>query len=76
MKIRDSVGLTDRDNKESQNCDEAISSNNQMYADALLSRQHQDEESNSLEQRVDALFKKRDLMNKSCMVDYTSRASR
>ena len=34
-----------------------------MYADALLSRQLQDEESNSLEQRVDALFQKRDIMN-------------
>ena len=36
-----------------------------MYADDLLSRQVQDEESNSLEQRVDALIKKRDLMNHS-----------
>ena len=36
-----------------------------MYADALLSRQLQDEESNSLEQRVDALIKKRELINNS-----------
>ena len=34
-----------------------------MYTDALLSRQLQNEESNSLEQRVDTLIKKRDLMN-------------
>ena len=38
-----------------------------MYADTLLSRQLQDEESNSLEQRVDALIKKRDLINHSKM---------
>ena len=30
--------LPDRENEESQNCDKAISSYNQMYADALLSR--------------------------------------
>ena len=51
--------LPDRENEESQNCNEAISSYNQMHADALLSRQFQDEESNSLEQRVDALIKKK-----------------
>ena len=55
--------LADRENEESQNHDEAISSCNQMYADILLSRQIQDEESNPLEQGVDALIKKRDLMN-------------
>ena len=37
--------LADRENEESWNCDEAISLYNQMYADALLSRQLQDEES-------------------------------
>ena len=36
-----------------------------MYADALLSRQLQDEEFNSLEQRVDALIKNENLMNHS-----------
>ena len=40
----------------SQNCDEAIGSYNQIYADALLNKNIQDEESNSLEQRVDALI--------------------
>ena len=30
--------LTDRENEESQNCDEAISSYNQTYAEALLCR--------------------------------------
>ena len=34
-----------------------------MYADAFLSRPLQVEETNSLEQRVDALIKKRELMN-------------
>ena len=50
---------TDREYGESWNCNEAISSYNQTYGDALLSRQPQDEESNSLEQRVDPLIKKR-----------------
>ena len=36
-----------------------------MYVDALLTRQLQDKESISLEQRVDALIKKRDLINHS-----------
>ena len=36
-----------------------------MHADALLIRQLQDEESNSSQQRVDALIKKRDLINNS-----------
>ena len=64
MKIRVSR-LTDRENEESQNCNEAISSYNPMYADTLLGRQLQDEESNPLEQRVDALIKKRYFMNHS-----------
>ena len=34
-----------------------------IKANALLSRQLQDEDSNSIDQRVDALIKKRDLMN-------------
>ena len=34
-----------------------------MYADTPLNRQLQDEESDSLEQEVDALSKKEDLMN-------------
>ena len=54
MKIRVS-GLSGRENEDNLNCDEAISSYNQVYADPLLSRHLQDEESNSLEQRVDAL---------------------
>ena len=49
MKIRVSR-LPDRENEESWNYNKAISSYNQMYADSLLSRQLQDEESNSLEQ--------------------------
>ena len=48
----------DRQNEEIWNCNEAISSYNQMYADTLRSRQLQDEESNSLEQRADALIQK------------------
>ena len=36
-----------------------------MCVDALLSRELQDEESNSLEQTVDALIKKRYLINHS-----------
>ena len=55
MKTRESVSYL---NEESWNCNKAISSYNQMYAETLLSRQFQDEESNSLEQRVDALIKK------------------
>ena len=43
-----------------------------MYADDLLSRQPQDEESNSLEQRADALIKKRDLMNCSKKLTFNS----
>ena len=43
-----------------------------MYADALLSRQLQDEESNSLEKRVDALIKKRDLINNSKKSSFNS----
>ena len=50
--------LPDRENEKSWNSDKALGSYNQMYADALLSRQLQDEESNYLEQRVDALIKK------------------
>ena len=50
--------LIDRENEESWNCDKAISSYNQMYADALLSGQLQDKESNSFEQIVDALIRK------------------
>ena len=57
--------LTDREKEESQNCHEAIRSYNQMYADALLNRQLQGEESNSLEQNVDALIKERDLIHHS-----------
>ena len=64
--------LGDRENEESWNCDKAISPYNQMYADALLSRQPQDKESNSLEQRVDALIKKRDLMNCSTKLTFNS----
>ena len=64
MKIRESLGyLIER--MKSQNHDEAITLYNQMYTDALQSRQLQDEESNSLEQWVDALIKKQDLMNHS-----------
>ena len=48
LKIRVSR-LPDTENEESQNCNKAITLYNQMYADALLSRQLQDEESNSLE---------------------------
>ena len=36
-----------RENEESQNCDIATSTYHQVYADALLSRQLQNEESNS-----------------------------
>ena len=50
--------LTNRENEDSQNCNVAIGSHNQMYTDALLSRQLQDEESDSFEQRVDVLIKK------------------
>ena len=71
MKIR-VIRLSDWENEESQKCDKAISSYKQMYADALLSRQYQDEESNSLEQRGDALIKKRDLMNHSKKLTFNS----
>ena len=64
--------LTDRENVESQNCDEAISSYHQMYTNTLLSRQLQDEESNSLEHRVDTLIKKRDSMNCSKKITFNS----
>ena len=56
-------GLLGRENEESWNCYEPVSSYIQMYADVLLSRQLPDEVSNSLEQRVDALIKKRELIN-------------
>ena len=56
--------LPGRENEESQNCDNDTCSYNQVYADTLLSRQLQDEESNPLEQTVDALIKKRGLINK------------
>ena len=50
-----------------------------MYANALLSRQLQDEESNSLEQRVNILIKRRDLMNcgkkLSCDIEYDDQTS-
>ena len=42
----------------SQNCNEAINSYNQMYANVLMNRQLQDEESNYMDQRVDALITK------------------
>ena len=64
--------LTDRENDESWNCDKALSSYNQTYADTLLNRQLQDEESNSLEWRVDALINKRDLMNHSKKLTFNS----
>ena len=51
-----------RENEESQNCGNTTRSYNQVYADTLLSRQLQNEESNSLEQRVDMLIKKRELI--------------
>ena len=43
-----------------------------MYADGLLNRQLQDVESNFLEQRVDALIKKRDLINCSKKLTFNS----
>ena len=51
--------LSGRENKESWKYNNTNSSYNQVYADGLLSRQLQNEESNSLEQRVDVLIKKR-----------------
>ena len=51
--------LTDGENVETQNYNEAIDLCNQMYTDTLLSRQVQDEEANSWKQRGDALIKKR-----------------
>ena len=62
MKIRETSELSGRENEDTQNCKNATSSYNQVYVDALLSRQLQDEESNFLEQRVDALIKKRELI--------------
>ena len=64
--------LTYRENIESQNCDKAISLYNQTYTDALLSRQLQDEEFNSLKHRVDTLIKKRDSMNSSKKLTFNS----
>ena len=64
--------LANRENEESQNHEEHISSYNQLYADALLTRQLQDEESNSLEQRLNTLIKKRDLMNCSKKLTFNS----
>ena len=64
--------LADRENEESPNCNEAISSYNHMYADTLPSRKLQDEESTSLEQRADVLIKKRDLMNCSKKLTFNS----
>ena len=54
--------LSGRQNEESWNSNNATSSYNQVYVDALLSRQLQNEESNTLEQRIDALIKKRELI--------------
>ena len=64
--------LTDRENVESQNCNEAISLYNQTHPNALLSRQLQDEETNSLEHRVSALIEKRDSMNSSKKLTFNS----
>ena len=65
-------GLPDREHEESWNCNEASSSYNQMYADTLLSRKLQDAESNSLEQRADALIKKRELINSNKKSSFNS----
>ena len=54
--------LTSRENEESQKCNNATDSCNQVYVDALLSRQLQNEEFNSLEHRVDALIKRWELI--------------
>ena len=54
--------LLGKENEESQKCGNATSSYNQVYADAILSRQLQNEESNSLEQRADVPIKKRELI--------------
>ena len=66
--------LTSRQKEESQKCNNDTGSYSQVYVDALLSRQLQNEESNSLsrqlqneeskslEQRVDVLIKKRELI--------------
>ena len=54
--------LTIRENEEGQKCNNATGSYNQVYVDPLLSRQHQNKESDSLEQRVDALIKKQELI--------------
>ena len=62
--------LSSRKNEESQNCDNVTGSYNQVYMDAHLSRQLQNKESNSLQQRVDALIKKRGLLqNRSSSVN-------
>ena len=61
MKIRKPVSYL-VENEENQNCDNSTSSYNQVYANTLLSRQLQDEESNSLEQTVNVLIKKRELI--------------
>ena len=54
--------LSCRKNKESQKCNNVTGSYYQVYVDALLSRQLQNKECSSLEQRVDALIKKRELI--------------
>ena len=64
--------LTDRENEEKWKWNKAITLYNQMYADGLLSRQLQDEESNCLEHTVDALIKKRDSMKGSKKLTFNS----
>ena len=54
--------LSGRENEESQNCDNATSSYNQVYTDALLSKEIQNEESSSLQKRTDVLIMKRELI--------------
>ena len=54
--------LTSRENEESQKYNNATGSYDQVYVDTPLSRQLQNEESNSLEQRVDVLIKKGELI--------------
>ena len=51
--------LSGRQNEESQKCDNATGSYNLVYMDDLLSRQFQNKEFNSLEQRVYVLNKKK-----------------
>ena len=65
MKIRESVGYLIEKMKRVGIAMKPLAKYNQMYADALLIRQLQDEESNSLEQRIDAFIKKRELINNS-----------